>query len=255
MLFIFPNFTPENAIRSTISCFSIPLPMQPTFAQNVIDFNRHLYYPGRLPAGFRVMNPYLDNPETMKVMQEFYEKYYNDSAPRKFIIGINPSRHGAGVTGVPFTDTKRLESACGITMNSAYTHEVSSVFIYEMIAAWGGVRDFYRHFYINSPFPLAIVRETKDGKWLNANYYDDPHLFEMVKDFMIISLKKHIQSGLDTSEVFILGKKNAAFIHQLNRKEPLFDRLTVLEHPRYIQQYKSKEKSKYIDKYILALKR
>jgi hypothetical protein len=35
----------------------------------------------------------------------------------------------------------------------------------------------------------------------------------------------------------------------------LFDKMTVLEHPRYIQQYKSKEKQLYIDKYMLALKK
>jgi hypothetical protein len=227
--------------------------MPDSFAQHVIDFNSSLHYAGPLPTGFRVLNPYLDNPETMRVMAAFYRKYYNDSAARKFIIGINPSRHGAGVTGVPFTDTKRLESDCGIRMRSARTHEVSSVFMYEMIEAWGGVADFYKQFYINSPFPLAIVRATKTGKWLNANYYDDPDLFEMVSDFMITSLKTHIGLGLDSREVFVLGKKNATFIQRLNRRERLFERLTVLEHPRYIQQYKSKEKLLYIDKYLHAL--
>ncbi len=227
--------------------------MTTSFGEKVIAFNRHLKYPGKLPDGFRVMNPYLDNPETMDVMQQFYRNYYNDSVSRRFIIGINPSRHGAGVTGVPFTDTKRLESVCGIRMQSAYTHEVSSVFMYEMISAYGGADAFYRHFYINSPFPLAIIRQTKDSKWLNANYYDDPVLFEMVKKFMITSLKSHISLGLDTSNVFVLGKKNADFIHKLNKEAALFDRLTVLEHPRYIQQYKSKEKQRYIDKYLMAL--
>ncbi len=111
----------------------------------------------------------------------------------------------------------------------------------------------YKDFYINSPFPLAIIRQTKNGKWLNANYYDDPILFEMVKGFMINSLKKHISLGLDTSEVFVLGKKNADFIQKLNKEAKLFDSLKTLEHPRYIQQYKSKEKQQYIDKYILAL--
>ncbi|ANH80522.1 DUF4918 domain-containing protein [Niabella ginsenosidivorans] len=227
--------------------------MTKTFADKVVDFNRQLRYSGKLPAGFQVINPYLDNPETIEIMQQFYHKYYRDTLQRKFIIGINPSRHGAGVTGVPFTDTKRLKSVCGIEMRSAYTHEVSSVFMYEMIAAYGGVADFYQRFYINSPFPLAITRQTKDGKWLNANYYDDTVLFETVKDFMISSLKKHISLGLDTSEVFILGKKNAAFISKLNREAKLFGHLTVLEHPRFIQQYKSREKQLYIDKYILAL--
>ena len=228
--------------------------MNTTFADHVIDFNKNLSYTGNLPEGFEVLNPYLDNPETLTVMQEFYHKYYDDSAKRKFMIGINPSRHGAGVTGVPFTDTKRLESICGIKMKSAYTHEVSSVFMYDMIEEYGGTDLFYKDIYINSPFPLAIVRKTKNG-WLNANYYDDKELFSFVKDFMIESLKKHISLNLDTSEVFVLGKKNADFLSKLNKEARLFDTMTVLEHPRYIQQYKSKDKQLYIDKYILALKK
>lgn len=227
--------------------------MLKTLGDKVINFNRQLHYSGKLPEGFQVINPYADNPETMKVMQEFYRKFYSDLNQRRFIIGINPSRHGAGVTGVPFTDTKRLESQCGIKMQSAHTHEISSVFMYDMIAEYGGVKDFYKQFYINSPFPLAIIRHTKEGKWINANYYDDPLLFEMVKDFMIMSLKTHISMGLDTSEVFVLGKKNALFIQKLNKEFKLFERLQILEHPRYIQQYKSKEKQIYIDKYILTL--
>lgn len=221
-------------------------------AENVIAFNRGLHYSGELPDDFQVLNPFMENPETMQVMEMFYRKYYNDSHRRRFIIGINPGRHGAGVTGVPFTDTKRLESVCGIPMHSAHTHEVSSLFIYDMIAAYGGADLFYRHFYINSPFPLAIIRRTKNGNWLNANYYDDRALFEMVKRFMVETLKKHIAIGLDTAEVFVLGKKNADFIARLNQTEQLVEQITVLEHPRYIQQYKSKEKQLYIDKYLLA---
>ena len=227
--------------------------MNKTFGEKVIDFNRNLQYSDELPENFRVINPYLDNPETLDVMQQFYQKFYNDSNSRKFIVGINPSRHGAGVTGVPFTDTKRLESICGITMHSAHTHEISSVFLYDMISEFGGAAAFYKQFYINSPFPLAIVRKSKEGNWLNANYYDDKTLFETVKDYMIASLKQHISLGLDTSEVYILGKKNATFIQKLNKEANLFGNMKVLEHPRYIQQYKSKEKQLYIDKYILTL--
>ena len=227
--------------------------MSKSFGDEVIASNLELHYSGELPDGFAVINPYLDNPETIKVMHAFYQKFYNDSDSRKFIVGINPSRHGAGVTGVPFTDTKRLETVCGIKMQSAHTHEISSVYMYDMIAEFGGASEFYKQFYINSPFPLAIVRKTKEGKWLNANYYDDASLFEMVKQFMIESLKKHISLGLDTSKVFVLGKKNAQFIDKLNKEAKLFDQLKVLEHPRYIQQYKSKEKQLYIDKYILTL--
>lgn len=223
-----------------------------TFGEKVVDFNKHLHYQGELPDGFKVLNPYLDNPETLVVMEEFYKKFYHDHQRRKFIIGINPSRHGAGVTGVPFTDTKRLESVCGIRMHSARTHEVSSVFLYDMIEAYGGAQKFYSEFYINSPFPLAIVRKSKTD-WLNANYYDDQHLFESVEEYMIETMKKHFALGLEASKVFCLGKKNAEFLKKLNQKAKLFDELIPLEHPRYIQQYKSKEKQSYIDKYILTL--
>ncbi len=226
--------------------------MTASFAEKVIDFNRRLHYSGKLPEGFQVLNPYMDNPETMEAMQQFYYKYYNDALQRRFIVGINQGRHRAGATGIPFTDTKRLQGVCGIEMKSVHTHEVSSAFVYEMIEAFGGTADFYRRFYINSVFPLAIIRKTKSGKWLNANYYDDRALFNSVKEFMIESLKEHIGIGLDTSEVFVLGKKNAVFLHKLNQEAKFFGRLTVLEHPRYIQQYKSKEKQRYIDKYIQA---
>lgn len=227
--------------------------MSKLFSEKVIAFNDDLFFLDPLPEGFQVLNPFVENPETKVVMRKFYEKFYNDTKERKFIIGINPSRHGAGVTGVPFTDTKRLESVCGIKMETAYTHEVSSVFVYDMIQEYGGPESFYNEFYINSPFPLAIVRQAKGGKWLNANYYDDKKLFEAVKEYMIESLKKHIDLGLDTTEVYVLGKKNADFIQKLNDEANLFGKLIALEHPRFIQQYKYKERQLYIDKYILTL--
>lgn len=224
-----------------------------TIADKVISFNRQLQYTGPLPSGFGVMNPFQENPETMEVMTQFYYKFYNDNKKRKFLIGINPSRHGAGLTGVPFTDTKRLDAVCGIKMKSAYSHELSSVFLYEMIQAYGSVQNFYNNIYINSPFPLAIIRSAGNGSWLNANYYDDRALFEAVKPFMVKSLKQHIQIGVRTDKAYVLGKKNLAFLEKINREEKLFGELVCLEHPRYIQQYKSKEKGAYIEKYLVAL--
>ena len=72
---------------------------------------------------------------------------------------------------------------------------------------------------------------------------------------MIYSLMNHVSVGVVTSEVVVLDNKNATFINKLNKKAKLFDKITVLEHPRFIQQYKSKEKQHYIDKYIINLKK
>lgn len=225
-----------------------------SFGDNIVQFNKQLIVDDfQLPSGFSVLNPYLDNPETIEVMTKFYTKYYSDFKKRTFIIGINPSRHGAGVTGVPFTDTKRLENVCGINMKSAHTHEVSSVFLYDVIREFGGVSNFFENFYINSPFPLAIIKEKSLNTWVNANYYDDNELFKSLKDYMIKTLKINFRFNVDSQNVIVLGKKNANFIEKLNKKQNMFENMTVLEHPRYIEQYKSKEKKLYIDKYLETL--
>lgn len=228
--------------------------MSLTFGDKVIQFNEQLTFNETLPKGFRVLNPFLNLPETLPVMRQFYHQYYGDFEKRRFIIGINPSRHGAAVTGVPFTDTKRLEEYCGISMSTAYTHEISSVFIYDVIKAYGGVDLFYKDFYINSPFPLAIVKSSINSQWLNANYYDQISLFEALKPSIIKTMEQHIQMGLKTKKVYILGKKNAQFLERINKEVKWFDEAVVLDHPRYIQQYKFKEREHYIHQYVRLLK-
>ncbi|HNS41433.1 MAG TPA: DUF4918 family protein, partial [Taishania sp.] len=57
-----------------------------TIANRVIAFNQSLVYSNQLPEGFGVLNPYVDNPETLEVMKQFYKKYYNDNNQRTFII-------------------------------------------------------------------------------------------------------------------------------------------------------------------------
>ena len=82
-------------------------------ADQIIDFLFNLRFSIELPENVQVMNPFLD-PETRRVASTFYNKYYHDNDTRFCIIGINPGRFGAGVTGVPFTDPVRLVKECGI---------------------------------------------------------------------------------------------------------------------------------------------
>ncbi len=225
-----------------------------TFADRVIDFNRHLHLDVELPDNIRVMNPFRENPQAMKVSSAFYKKYYNDHNSRHLILGINPGRFGAGVTGVPFTDTKRMEEACSIQVQGMQTHEPSSVFIYEVIEAYGGVEKFYSHFYINSPSPLGFVKVNPGTREVNYNYYDSKQLELLLQDFITGSIRAHISMGIITDVAFCLGTgKNYTYLKQLNDRHQFFDHLVPLEHPRYIMQYKSKEKPGYLEKYIRAL--
>ncbi|WP_228547327.1 uracil-DNA glycosylase family protein [Nonlabens antarcticus] len=231
--------------------FKMPMKNKTTFADRMIAFNKQLNLQVKLPKDIKVMNPFKENKDALSLSSTFYKKFYDDDDKRRMVIGINPGRHGAAITGVPFTDPKRLRSVCGI--NSDYhNHEPSSVFIYDMIEKYGGVDQFYKNFYINSVSPLGFIHK-KNDKWLNYNYYDSKELQKLVTPFIISTLQKQLNLGIDSETCFCLGSgKNLKFLHQINEKHSFFKSIIPLEHPRYIQQYKSKYKSDYIDKYVSA---
>jgi hypothetical protein len=198
------------------------------------------------------MNPYAESAEAWKASEAFYKKFYTDQEPRKLILGINPGRHGAGATGIPFTDPKRLTEV-DIPWNGALSHEPSSVYVYDMISAYGGPEAFYRRYFINSVSPLGYTITNKAGKEVNFNYYDTPALFKKVLPFIHGNLEQLRSMGFDMETAYVLGVKNAKCLEQINGKRKYFNQLLVLEHPRYIMQYQLRSKDNYIRKYLEAL--
>jgi hypothetical protein len=200
------------------------------------------------------MNPFRENPEVLQISDRFYEKYYADNKPRRLILGINPGRLGAGSTGIPFTDSKRLKEHCQIEIESVKSHEPSSVFIYQVIETFGGPARFYEEFYINSVCPLGFLHRNNRGNWVNCNYYDYPKLIEAVKPFCIDQLKKQLAFGFDRSVVYLLGKKNGQLFERWNAVYQLFEKVEILPHPRYIVQYRSKYTAAYLKEYLSTVK-
>ncbi len=226
-----------------------------TFADKVIAFNQQLHFPGHLPAGIRIMNPFEEDKRVLPLSSLFYKKYYDDTRTRHLILGINPGRFGGGITGVPFTDPKRLIEKCGIPYSGALTHEPSSVFVYEVIDAYGGAEAFYQQFYIHSICPLGFTALKDNGKEVNYNYYDSKILTEAVYPFMVDNIRKQIAMGINTDICFCFGTgKNEAFLRELNKKYAFFKQIVALEHPRFVMQYKAKSKHRYIDKYLAAFR-
>jgi Domain of unknown function (DUF4918) len=194
------------------------------------------------------MHPFL-NASTLKVCKQFYEKYYNDNFSRRMILGINPGRFGGGVTGIPFTDPIRLQTACGIENDWVKKQELSSLYMYDMIHAFGGAEKFYQQFYISSVSPLGF---TKDDK--NLNYYDDKLLQERIRPFVVDCLNKQLKFGIERDIAFCLGDgKNFQYLSDLNKKEHFFEILIPLSHPRFIMQYRLKKKEEYIQYYLQQL--
>jgi hypothetical protein len=222
-----------------------------TFAEKVISFYKELEFNCLLPKGISVMNPFRENPQITPVISQFYTRFYNDNLPRHIILGINPGRFGGGVTGIPFTDTIRLAEKCGLLITGLQTFETSSVFVYEMIDHYGGTEKFYSDFYISSVVPLGFTSVIKGGKPVNFNYYESKKLTEGIYNFIVDNLTKQLQFGIERDICFCLGTgQNYKFLSQLNNEFNLFGKIVPLEHPRYVMQYKSKQKQYYIAKYI-----
>ena len=219
------------------------------FSTSILTFLKQLKWDIELPFGVDVMNPF-ENPKTVAICTKFYNKFYDDSNVRSMIIGINPGRFGSGVTGIPFTDPIRLNEQCSIKNHWPLKQELSSVFIYDMINAYGGVNEFYDNFYITSVSPLGFIQAGK-----NLNYYDDRQLQSSIKEFVIESMKKQLAFGINRNAAFCLGDgKNYRYVSELNKECKFFDKIIPLTHPRFVMQYKLKKKDDYIQRYLSALR-
>lgn len=228
-----------------------------TFGEKIIEFDKELSKVSfDLPSGFKLINPFNgDNKERINdIVCRFYNKFYNDNKKRRLIIGSSPARRGTAVTGIPYEDAAHLQNITGIHIDDFYVNKASSNFLYDVIEEYGGCEKFYSNFYMNFVCPIGIVRVNSKGNELNCNYYESKKVCELLYSFMLESLQKQIEFGLDTSVVYCIGSgANYKFLSELNEKYRLFDEIVPLEHPRFIMQYDSRNKEVYMKKYLDAL--
>lgn len=219
------------------------------FYVRLLKFLKQLKIEEALPEGVQTLNPFQDKI-VLSLCEEFYKKYYNDENIRTLILGINPGRHGGGLTGIPFTDPIKLEQYCGIANPLPKKPELSADFIYRMITAYGGPDIFYRHFHFSSISPLGF---TLDGK--NLNYYDINALQHALRPFIVDSMKKTLKLGISTSVCYCLGEgTNVKYLHAINKEFGWFETIVPLAHPRFIMQYRRKLLDTYVGEYVEKLK-
>lgn len=217
-------------------------------SEHILQFYQSLKLEVKLPDGIEVINPYEDE-QVIKVCKLFYTKYYGDTNGRRLILGINPGRFGAGVTGIPFTDPIKLEQDCHISNGFAKRAELSSEFIYSLINEMGGPKHFYSHYFIGAVSPLGFI---KDGK--NFNYYDSKELLMILKPFIVKSLIKQIGCGVNSKKCYCLGQgKNYEFLSMINAQLKIFNQIVPLPHPRWVMQYKRKMKDQIIENTVRLL--
>jgi hypothetical protein len=221
-----------------------------TWAQHLYDFYLSLEPKQKLPNGVQWLYPQ-QNEDVMNVVGTFLRKYFNDSDERTLLLGINPGRFGAGITGVNFTAAKQLTEDCGIEHPFGKGSELSAEFIYAMINAYGGPRKFYSEFFIGSVCPLGFVKEGK-----NLNYYDDTRLQNAVEPFIIQNIERQLSFPADRSRCLCIGgEKNYRYLSKLNDAHKWFGEIVPLPHPRFIMQYRRKQLPQFIQLYLETLKK
>jgi hypothetical protein len=213
------------------------------FAKRASRFYISLASP-RVPRGVEVMNPYVD-ARIQRYVRAFLDRYFSDNRERTLILGINPGRFGAGITGVTFTDPVALADECGISNELPRKRELSSVFIYSVINHLGGPAAFFRRFFLSAVCPLGFTR-----RGINLNYYDDRKLERAVTPLIASSIEAQIGLGCGRDRVIVLGSsQNARFLNRLNDQHRWFESVHALDHPRFILQYRRKQVDSYIRNY------
>ncbi|GAB3038659.1 uracil-DNA glycosylase family protein [Spirosoma pulveris] len=223
-----------------------------TFADKAISYYNSLAAPTNLPPDIGVMNPY-QQPNVKAIVAEFYTKFFTDNTPRVFVMGINPGRFGAGVTGISFTTPQNLRRYCGIENDLPDTPELSSRFIYQVVDAFGGAKAFYERFFLTSLFPLALTKAAPGTGPKNYNFYDDRATTESLWPAITDTVRTQLEFGGNRRVAVCLGRKNETYLRRLNDQQGFFERIVTLDHPRYILQYKSKAMPAYLESYIATL--
>jgi hypothetical protein len=221
-----------------------------TIASELAHFYRSLRIGCNLPKGVELLYPQADE-KVMAVVSNFLHRYFADQHPRQMIFGINPGRFGAGTTGINFTGPKQLTESLQMEHPFGKKSELSAEFIYEVITGYGGAEKFYRHFFLSAISPLGF---TKNGK--NLNYYDDKELEQALEPFITKSIAQQLRI-FRPSQICICigGEKNFNYFLALNSKKQFFKEIIPLAHPRFIMQYRRKQKEKYLLEYLSALER
>jgi len=221
-----------------------------TCAEAILDFYFSLPEPHDPPGGVEAIFPYRD-PETRRVMEAFYTKYYSDTRPRTLLFGINPGRFGAGQTGVGFTDPVLMEKVCHIPNALPKTNELSAQFICEVMASYGGPEAFYGDFLFTTVLPFGLL---KNGK--NYNYYDDTTTLEYFEPLIVESIRKQMAYPNVNRRIASVGKgKNVVYLEKLNKRLGFFEAIEAMPHPRWVMQYRRKDKMREVENYITVLRR
>jgi hypothetical protein len=220
-----------------------------SFGRFVETFLTTLSIDGVLPEGVEVLFPY-SSDEVRRVVHEMCIRYYASTGPRIGVLGINPGRFGAGLTGLAFTDPWAVEHDLGIPTTVTGRREMSAEFISMVIEAYGGPTMFYDDVFMSALSPLGFIRNEA-----NINFYDDRELERTMTPQIITWMRKIFDAGVRKDTTILLGSgKLRTFMEKNVREQVGVSEVIYLDHPRYIMQYRRSQVSDYVRLYVETIR-
>jgi uracil-DNA glycosylase len=172
-------------------------------------------------------------------INSFWQTYYGDSVSRVVICGINPGRHGAGKTGIPFVDFQSLAQL--ITGVDRQDSERSAKFFFQVVRQFG-VEDFFNSFYVTNVSSVGFMR---DGKNLNHNELPESALTVVERNFM------QEMAIIQPTHVISLGEVVQNSVRTLLPAS--VDCSMRLPHPAWVTSYRGKEMHEWTNRYLSML--
>jgi hypothetical protein len=86
------------------------------------------------------------------------------------------------------------------------------------------------------------------------NYYELEFIRNKWKPYFIECMETQLAAGGNREKAYILGQgENYAYFKKLNDDYGFFSKLVSLPHPRWVMQYRFRQKSSFVNNYIRNL--
>ncbi len=183
-----------------------------------------------------VLSDFLRNKDGIEI---FWQKYYGGAVPHVVLCGINPGRHGASKTGIPFLDFQSLSQLIsGIDRQDS---ERTAGFFFQVMRQFG-LEAFFHSFYVTNMASVGFI-----GSGKNLNYYELPASVQEVVERNFLQEMEIVQP----THVISLSKAVQQTVQKLLPAS--VDCSMRLPHPSWITAYRGKEMDEWVARYLAVL--
>ncbi|MEY2342744.1 uracil-DNA glycosylase family protein [Acidithiobacillus sp. IBUN Pt1247-S3] len=175
------------------------------------------------------------------IAEQFWQQYIPEPLPQTVILGLNPGRLGAGLTGIPLLDFRSLASLFPDGRLPRNDTEPSANFFHRVVQNVGAEK-FYREFYVSNVSAVGYLRDNK-----NCNYHELPDAAQRIVEERFVAE----MAVVAPKRIIALGREVEATVQRLFPDGSV--RISHLPHPSWIMTYRLREAQSWVRRYTQML--